>query len=229
MLGVFPLDLCDFLYNLNENCLFCFLVEKKRHADIGVIIDTPFDFKIQDFGALQQIVVNLAETYNSSQFSNRIGTLFFSNERWKTMPLNEYFRTKEFENTLKGYQLMNNVESVEEKLKLVYDKLLGPNSGARVDVPKLIILLTHENALQNVNPEALVESMKPIEKAGIRVIVGAVGKTAKFPHIKQIIKSSAEIFTVANITDALQLKFAKAISDSSVNMIGKCRVLGGSA
>ena len=193
----------------------------KSRADIGVIIDTSVDFNPGEFNKLKQLVGNLAEAFNTSQGTNRLGAMLFSNEQWMTMPLNKYFTAPEFQKKLYDYQLMNNLDSVEEKLKLVYDKLLGPQNGARIDVPKVVILLTHENTLRNMNPEALAKSMKPIEKGGIRVVIAAIGKRNNFPSIMQMIKSSDDIFMVPSITDALGSKFAKAVSEQSMNIVGK--------
>lgn len=197
------------------------LAVKRRRADIGVIIDTSVNFHPQDFDALQQLVVNLAKAQNTSISSNRIGALFFSNERWTTIPLNNYITAEEFQKKLKEHQLMNNLDSVEEQLKMVYDQLLGPQRGSRIEVPKLIILLTHENALRTMNPDALIESMKPIEKAGIRVVVAAVGENNHLPTIKGLIKSTSDIYMVTSVSDILKVKFAKAIAKRSNEIIGK--------
>ena len=163
---------------------------------------------------------NLAESFNASQHRNRIGALFFSNERWKTIPLNSYFSAAKFEKSLKSYQLMNNLDSLSEQLNLVYNKLLGPQKGSRIDAPKLIFLLTHESALRMVNPDALAESMKPIEKAGIRVVVAAIGKGNDFPYIRTLIKNSSDIFMAPSVSDALNGNFANAVAEKSLDIVG---------
>ena len=194
---------------------------QKRRADIGVIIDTSVDFNPEDFDELKRIVGNLAEAFNTSRSANRVGALFFSNERWETIPLNKYFTASDFQKKLQDYQLMNNLDSVDKQLKLAYDMLLGPQKGSRIDAPKVIILLTHENALQAMSPDDLAKSMKPIEKAGIGVFVAAVGKKNNFPSITKLIKSSSDIYMVPSLSDALNGEFAKAVSQQSMNIVGR--------
>ena len=198
---------------------------QKRHADIGVIIDTSISFNPGEFNALKQLVSNLAGAFNISKKANRLGALFFSDERWTTIPLNKYFTASDFQKKLQEYQLMNNLDSVEEQLKLVYDMLLGPQSGARINVPKVIIMITHENALRGINPDALIESMKPIEKAGIRVVVAAVGKNNHFPSIMNMIKNSSDIYLVPRAADVINAEFAKSVSEKSMDIIGMSYII----
>ena len=198
---------------------------QKHYADIGVIIDTSIDFNPGEFDALKELVSNLAGAFNISKKANRLGVLFFSNERWTTIPLNKYFTASDFQKKLQEYQLMNNLDSVEEQLKLVYDMLLGPQSGARINVPKVIIMVTHENALRGINPDALIQSMKPIEKAGIRVVVAAIGKNNHFPSIMNMIKNSSDIYLVPRVADVINVEFAKSVSEKSMDIIGMLYII----
>ena len=189
--------------------------------DIGIVIDSAIDFYPRDLIELQEFVASLAQRYNVSRDRNRVGALFFSDEKWKSIQLNKFFNAPEFSSRLKSYLLMNNFNTVAEQLKLAYEKLLGPKAGARISVPKVIVLLTHERSLRSMNRTALVAAMKPIEMSGIRVIVTVVGKSNHFPFIRNIVKKSSDVLMVPSLADALQTNFLNAITKESMNAAGE--------
>ncbi len=190
-------------------------------ADIGLIIDTSAEFDEDDFIPLKEFVGKLAGRYNISAEENRIGALLFSDERWKTIPLNKYLNSTAFANNLRNVALMNSVTSVDEQLKLAYQRLFSPEGSSRVGVPKLMVLLTHENSLKVVNQAALKEAMRPIKESGIRVLIVAVGHANTFPFSNTIIRTKEDLFLVPQLRNALEDNFLKAITNGSMTTIGR--------
>ena len=189
-------------------------------ADIGIVIDTSAEFNPVEFGPLKDFVTELAERYQISRDANRVGALLFSDEKWQTIPLDQYFDSTEFRNSFNNVSLMNSVTTIDEQLNLAYKKLFSAEGSSRIGVPKIVLLVTHENSLQNIDQVALEKAMRPLKESGIRVMIAAVGKNNTLPAKNSIELMDAAVFLVPAVEDALEDNFLSAITNGSMTTIG---------
>ncbi len=201
-------------------CIFIVLVEKPSRADIGFIMDTSAEINVEDFGPLKELVSKLAQRYNISFDNNRVGALLFSNEKWRTIPLDQHLNSTLFGKYLKDITLMNSVTSIDEQLKLAYKNLFSPEGSSRMGVPKVIVLITHENSLNSLDKSALEEAMRPIKESGIRILIAAVGNGNNIPISNTIIGTKDDLFMVPDFQNALEENFLSAFANASVTTIG---------
>eukprot|EP00794_Sanderia_malayensis_P005383 gene5383-6056_t len=195
-------------------------VKKPSSADIAFIMDTSLEIHENEFDVLKILVTKLAGGYIVSSPENRVGALLFSDEKWHTIPFHQYANSTKFGGVLKRFILMNSVTPIEKQLKLAYENLFSPSGSSRAGVPKVIVLITHEESLKRLDRSALEEVMRPIQESGIRVLVASVGQSKSIPFNDVLTRRKEDVFMVSDFRKTLNDDFLNAFLNASMIIIG---------
>jgi hypothetical protein len=155
--------------------------------------------KSEGFNELKKFVKKTIASYDVSPQGTHIAVVEFSDQATVEIPLTESFnpeKLKELVDTIKPSN--GDQRNVDLALDVTKVDVLSPKGGARVGVPRAVILVTTGKSTGRI---AVEDAAEPLKKDGVKIYVVGVGDSVDPDELVGVVGNATDIHPVDNPED----------------------------
>ena len=157
----------------------------------------------------------LSSKFYSGRGGIRASVVTFSSYADLSIKFNEYNKAAAFSEAVDNIPLMGLQTRIDKALRLTQTKMFTKQHGARIGVPRVIILLTDGSQTWNEGAEDPVVIAKELRKLGIRIIVVGIGDEIKYSELNGIAGKNNRVFTADSFDQLISEEFIQKISSNT--------------
>lgn len=162
-------------------------------ADIVVLLDGSASVKKQDFEQFKDFVKLLANPSWISEKNVHLSVMEFSDDARVVIPLNRFYDVTELRSAIDRLQASGGSSRTDIALEKAWGEGFAPENGARVDAPKILILVTDGKSSGTTQ---LKNAVMPLRQNGVAVHVVAIGDGAGEPSLVDVATRGSYVETV---------------------------------
>ena len=189
-------------------------------ADIGFIVDSA-GVTESEFSQQKQFVKSIADAFGSSSTRSRFGVMTSDKPSEKMMKLTDHATANDFKKSVDKLKTPQpDSIQMDKALKRAYKELLNPVNGARLDSPKVLVILSAAEKFGSVNTASLGKALGPLHEDGTKIIVVAVGRGSNNPHLRSLAREPSDVYVVKTFDDLVAEALKSKISNSACKSTG---------
>ena len=186
--------------------------------ELGFLLDASGSMKAS-FQDAKQFVQSVAGVFSICRTRSRVGVITFSKEAEYNIKLKDHSNVMSFNLAVDAIPLMGSVTRIDKALALAQKEIFTISNGARVDLPKILILITNGKQTQHEDTKDPVTLADELRKAGIIIIVVGFGTGINREELSKIAGGtegvSDMLFTSASLTALHDTTFIKSVQDKA--------------
>ena len=190
-----------------------------QKADVGFIVDSSGSLS-SHYGKEKDFVKQMINRLQLSASGIHSSLILFSHSASLRILFSDYDNGNDFNKAVDALPLLNSVTRIDKALKVASDRMFKQANGMRSYVPHTLILLT--DGQQTSGPDVVPPSVavKPLHKAGIKVIVVGIGSGVNPTELKSIVNSPKYLYFFAKDFDELRSPaFVDKVTHATCNPI----------
>ena len=165
-----------------------------------------------DFRNIKSLVKRIANGFAVNATGPRAGLTSFSTNAELRIPFSDYLTPRKFQSDVDKLSQSGNSRRLDVGISAAYDELFSIKSGARDNVPHVLLLITsgrQSKVLGSHDPRFAAESFHEVGK---KIIAVGVGPDVDKKELVSITKDEASVFLVEKSADLAEKKFWKKLT-----------------
>ena len=204
--------------------LFLFAAEEplkcKATVDIGFILD-PVDSSKNTLLKQKQFLKSIANSFTSSSNGSRFG-LIASDNLSDMIKLKDHKSTSDFSKAVDELTSSDNgAMRIDKAIEGAYKDLFDPVNGARIEVPRVLVILSARKSSSIANPALLSKAISPFQEDGTKVLVVSIGSEANNPILKSLASNANDFYVAERVEDISKTSLQTKIVESACSATGK--------
>ena len=167
----------------------------------------------------KDFVKTVAGKIGISLSGSRAGLVLFGTYAELSIKLNQFDNTADFQSAVDQLRLMGSSTRIDRALTVADEQLFSVSNGMRLNVPKVLILLT--DGKQDSAATAPSIAIKPFHDAGIKVIVIGIGPGVLESELRKFVLSSDDLYLPKDFEELNSAKFIQDIAVKSCEYASK--------
>jgi hypothetical protein len=162
--------------------------------DLAFALDGSDSLTEEEFENLKQFATSVVQSYDISPLDTRVAVLEYSNTPRIVSKLSDGVSAGAVIQTIKNVAPSRGISSVtSEALEEAARNIFTAEAGARIGIPKALILVTHS---KSPNLVQVSQAVRRLRAAGVRVYVVGVGSRVDAYEMKSIAAGESAVFPV---------------------------------
>lgn len=162
--------------------------------DLTFVFDGSDSLTEEEFENVKQFATSVVESYNISPLETRVAVVEYSNRPRIVSRLVDGDSPSEVIKMIQNIAPSRGINSVmSEALEEAARNVFSPQAGARIGVPKSLILVTHSQSSSSV---PVSQATQRLRAAGVRVYVVGLGSRVNMQEIKSIAAGDSALYPV---------------------------------
>ncbi len=209
-----------FFYIKGLSLNFCFIISAikeieeircQERADVGFIVDSSGSLR-SEYDKEKLFVKSLAYRFGLSAKGSHAGVVRFSHKAEVRVTFAEKNSVTEFNDAVDLLPHWGYTTRIDEALKVAYNELFQPGNGMRVDVPRVVFILTDGRQTNENGAVSLTQAILPFHESNIQVVVIGIGSGVNRDQLKSMVKSEKDIYFAKNFDELISGKFVDDIT-----------------
>ncbi len=189
-------------------------------ADIGFIVDSA-GVTESEFSQQKQLVKSIADAFGSSSTRSRFGIMTSDKPSEKMMKLIDHATANDFKKSVDKLKTPQpGTIQMDKALERAYKELFNPVNGARLNAPKVLVVLSAAEKFDSVNDASLGKAIGPLHEDGTKIIVVAVGRGSNNPHLRSLAREPSDVYVVKTFDDLAAEALKSKIANSACKSTG---------
>ncbi|XP_059141676.1 uncharacterized protein LOC131929464 [Physella acuta] len=164
-------------------------------ADIVICLDGSTSVTAPNFLIAKENIKSLVSHLPLSQDGVHVAAVQFSGKTLLEFPLNRYYDRLSLLQAIDRINYMHGNTETGQALDYIRTNVFGPLMGARVDVPRVVILLTDGQASHH---NAAVDAGALLRQAGIAIVSVGIGSRIDATELEQISGDPSYVFKASD-------------------------------
>ena len=176
-------------------------------VDLVFLIDSSGSILPNEYQMMKDFVSKVVQYNGLSKNGIHAGVAIFSSVGNVAIKLSDFYDTKTFISAVNALPHQRSTRSIDEGLYVLYNQLLTKDFGARVNLPKVVLILTHgkqEKASGNVD---LRVGAKPLQQEDVLITAIGIGRFVDREELETITGNTETVYTVRNFNLLLEPRF----------------------
>ena len=186
-------------YFFFEDDLDCRVV-KTFTADVVFLVDTSSSVGTLDFRSQKQFVKSMAKSLNVAPGNSRAAIITYGAASSQPDSPGLHASLSTFQPSVDGSQYIGG----SRRMHLAVDSATGLLRTARLNVYKVVVLLTGGNQSFPQEVSLLAQSFKALRASGAKVFVVAIGSNHQIDGLRPVVERLEDIFRVASFETLVQ-------------------------
>ena len=186
----------------------------KAKVDVGFILDSSGSLK-NDYQREKDFVKTLAGAFGISKDGSRSSVLTFSYYSELSIKFNDYFDQSSFDDAVNSIPLMGHTTRIDKAFRLAQKEMFTEENGARLDLPKILILLTDGSQTKDKDAENPINIAAEIQASGINLIIVGIGKGVNQTELDHMAGGPQKAYSAASFDELVGGKFIKTLTEKS--------------
>ena len=186
----------------------------RSRVDVGFIVDSSGSVA-SDYPKEKEFVKTIGNSLDIAEDGSHAGIVVFSSNSEVAMKFSESNNGSAFATAVDKLPLLRGRTRIDKALKLAFDRLFREEDGMRLDVPKVLVLLT--DGAQTVEDGAIAPSkaVEPFHEANIKVLVIGIGSGVKKDELRSVVKSDNDLYLAEDFDKLTSTDFTNSVSGAA--------------
>lgn len=183
-------------------------------VDVGFILDSSGSLR-NSYHKEKELLKRIAGTFVIGQNQARMSVVTFSYHASLSIKFSDHDAETDFFQAVDNIPLMGYTTRIDKALEMAKDSMFDQKNGARVDVPKILILLT--DGSQSPSSDAIDPAVlaKKIRNTGIKLLAIGIGKGINQTELEHIAGSSQSTFQATTFDEITTSNFITKVASGS--------------
>ena len=182
--------------------------------DVGFILDSSGSLR-NNYEQEKEFLKSLASTFGVSSNGSRAGVVTFSYFSKHSIKLSDHSDIASFNRAVDKIPLMGSTTRIDKALRLAQKELFSLGNGGRVDVPKLLILLTDGTQTQDAGAEDPGDIAEELRANGINILVVGIGRGINETELTHIAGEEKSVYSAASFESLVENDFIESVTTQS--------------
>ena len=182
--------------------------------DVGFILDSSGSLR-NNYEQEKEFLKSLAKTFGVSSNGSRAGVVTFSYFSKHSIKLSDHSDIASFNRAVDKIPLMGSTTRIDKALRLAQKELFSLGNGGRVDVPKLLILLTDGTQTQDAGAEDPGDIAEELRANGINILVVGIGRGINETELTHIAGEEKSVYSAASFESLAENDFLESVRTRS--------------
>ncbi|XP_028390925.1 uncharacterized protein LOC114515803 isoform X2 [Dendronephthya gigantea] len=188
---------CECNAGYNGNGKICAAVNICSYPmDLAIAIDTSDSITHSDFEIQKSAVIMLARSFGLSDSKTHVAVIVYGSESRVAINLSDHVDLESFANAVRSIKYEGGQTRIDLALAIASNSVFTPSGGARVGMPKMLIIMT--DGQQTSAPDAieLSDAVAPLASIGIHIVSIGIGHEVDEYELMAISESRKNIYHV---------------------------------
>ncbi|XP_057306435.1 collagen alpha-5(VI) chain-like isoform X2 [Hydractinia symbiolongicarpus] len=183
-------------------------------VDVGFILDSSGSLR-NSYDKEKELLKRIAGTFVIGQNQARMSVVTFSYHASLSIKFSDYDGETDFFQAVDNIPLMGYTTRIDKALEMAKDSMFNEKNGARVGVPKILILLTDGSQSPSSDATDPAVLAKKIRNTGINLLAIGIGKGINQTELEHIVGSSQSTFQAASFDEITTSNFITKVASGS--------------
>ncbi len=173
----------------------------------------------------KEFVKALADTFSISKDESRVAVITFNSKAAINVRFSDLKTAADFKLAVDNLPRPRGKTRIDIALKLARDELLQSKNGARVNVPKLLVLLTDGTQTRTadaVDPAIVAAELRQL---GVRLVVIGIGKNVNTQELLHMAGQKSNFYQASNFNELKSPAFVESVSKAGCKLCKFCTII----
>ena len=192
------------MFQMHFMCSRYFLDICDMKLDLVFLIDSSGSVLPNEYQMMKDFIKTVVQYNGLSRNGIHAGIVLFSSTAKVAIKLNDFFETRSFISAVQSLEHHRSARLIDKGLYVAYSQLLTKDFGARMEVPKVMLILSHGVQTKTKNYIDLRVASMPLKESGVLMTAIGIGRHTDREELVTITGNTESVYTVRNFKLLLQ-------------------------
>ena len=158
----------------------------------------------KNFEKQKEVIKKIAASFDVGPTKSHLGIVTFSSNAQVRVRFGDNLDLRSFQDTADKLPFADGGTRFDKAFKVAANNLFTPSGGVRVDLPKVLIILTDGKQSADYDAVPVERSVLQLRHLGVRLFVLAVGNQIDMNELQQIVSDPKDIYAVKDFNTLLE-------------------------
>lgn len=165
-------------------------------ADIAFLMDASESMTEDDFEKQKNFVMKVAESFYMAPKTTQFALVTYSSTATMHIRFKDHFNRDSFNAVVKGLPFAAGGTRFDRALKLAAEEVFTAKGGARVGVPKVMIILTDGRQSNDYDAVPIQDAVIPLRQLSVQIHAVAIGSQVNRLQLRKLVTKEGDIFSI---------------------------------